>query len=563
MNKVNNQLTILLSLSMGVFLVGGTVWFFGAFLGEMLWDVVIEKSESKSSSAFATETTDKSQLTLLGDSFSGYSIFRNREFQNDLKKFNINFRYQEESSQSKRAEFLNKGKADLLVTTLDRYLKQKPQGKIVGLIDTTIGADAFVFNTKKYPNLNSLQDLSELVREKQAKGKKATITYAADSPSSYLFSLVLSNKLDALDKSDFQVKEVADASEAWKLLENSTENVAVGVISEPYVTKAREEGYQIALSSEDVPKSIVNVIVASDRLIESQPKKISQFLATYYRHLDANVREPSEIQKQIAEDANLSSDEAVQVLEGIDFFTSIEAQDWMNNGTLKRKIDTTGAVLVVTGAIEEVPQNTDDLFTPKFINKAVKNTKALIRQVRDDNRSVADRLAGQGTTIKIRHSDSASDNLEHAKETHKHAHEINGHDRETHEHSSHHDRDPEFITLQNGSLKFQENITFKSGSMDLTAESQEVLDHLSEKISEYNSQTVAVRIVGYTSRTGSEPMNKSLSLKRAEVVAKALRSRGLKHKFIADGKGSQVALPDISPQDPRQQRTEVYLERIN
>ncbi|MHC5731652.1 MAG: hypothetical protein ACYTXY_47745, partial [Nostoc sp.] len=105
---------------------------------------------------------------------------------------------------------MNQGKANLLVTTLDQFLKQKPQGKIVGLIDRTIGADAVVLNTKKYSNLKSLLDLNVLIQQMRSQGKQLSITFAGDTPSEYL-ALMLSTKFDQFKLSDFQVNKVADA----------------------------------------------------------------------------------------------------------------------------------------------------------------------------------------------------------------------------------------------------------------------------------------------------------------------------------------------------------------
>ncbi|MEH2437587.1 MAG: hypothetical protein V7K25_25725 [Nostoc sp.] len=187
------------------------------------------------------------ELTLLGDTFSGYSTFRSKEFKSS-KESGVNLHYEDEFDQAKRSELLNQGKANLLVTTLDQFLKQKPQGKIVGLIDRTIGADAVVLNTKKYSNLKSLLDLNVLIQQLRSQGKQLSITFAGDTPSEYL-ALMLSTKFEQFKLSDFQVNKVADASEAWKLLQDPNQNVAVAVLWEPYITKARQQGYTVVLSS--------------------------------------------------------------------------------------------------------------------------------------------------------------------------------------------------------------------------------------------------------------------------------------------------------------------------
>lgn len=81
----------------------------------------------------------KGTFKVLGDTFSGYSTFRNDAFQEALGEPGIRLDYADEFDQFQRAQALGQGKADFIVTTLDQFLKQKPKGKIVGLIDRTWG----------------------------------------------------------------------------------------------------------------------------------------------------------------------------------------------------------------------------------------------------------------------------------------------------------------------------------------------------------------------------------------------------------------------------------------
>ena len=163
---------------------------------------------------------------MLGDTFSGYSTFRNEAFNASLKDTGIEINYADEFDQSLRAEQLSKGNADLIMTTLDQYLQQQPEGKIIGLLDRTVGADAVVLNSKQYPGLNSLLDLDKIQAQE---GKQLSITYAADTPSEYL-ALVLDTKFDTFNLSDFELRPVAEASEAWELMQDPNENIAIAVL---------------------------------------------------------------------------------------------------------------------------------------------------------------------------------------------------------------------------------------------------------------------------------------------------------------------------------------------
>lgn len=467
-------------------------------------------------------------LTLLGDSFSGYSTFRSKEFLSS-KESGVNLHYEDEFDQAKRSDLLNQGKANLLVTTLDQFLKQKPQGKIVGLIDRTIGADAVVLNTKKYSNLKSLLDLNVLIQQVRSQGKQLSITFAGDTPSEYL-ALILSTKFDQFKLSDFQVNKVADASVAWKLLQDPNQNVAVAVLWEPYITKARQQGYTVVLSSKDVPGAIVDVIVASNQLIQSQPEKISEFLTGYYRRIDSNLRDTSQFQNQIAEDGKLSPSDANFVLQGIDFFPALEAKEWLKDGTLEKRIGSTAAVLTLAGKLNQVPENPKDLFTSEFITKAASNSQNLIDLVRADNPELADKLTGKGKVL-------ASNNKLNANQI-KAAPNI-------------------------GNLQVRGDVKFGISSAQLESEGKQTLNQLAQEISEFNRQTVAVRVIGHTSQIGSADFNQKLSQQRAQVVGNYLRLQNIKHNIVVEGQGFSQLLPGISPNDPRNQRTEIRLVRIN
>lgn len=468
---------------------------------------------------------NSTEMTLLGDTFSGYSTFRSDRFRQVLKEFKIEARYEDEFNQAQRARLLNAGKADFLVTTLDQFLKQKPQGKIVGLIDYTMGGDAIVLNTKRYPSLKSLKALNQLVQQRRSQNQLG-ITFAEDTPSEYL-ALLLDAKFEAFRLLDFQTIKVVDAADAWKQLQSNS-NVAAAILWEPFVTQARQQGYTVVLSSQDTPGAIVDVIVAADRVIQSQPEKISAFLEAYYRLIDTSTSDRLVLQNQIARDGNLSPSDATSVMQGIKFFTSIEAKNWMRDGTLEKRINSTAAVLTLTGRMKQVPQTPQNLFTFQFLNRAVSNTQKLISSIRADNPELADKLMGGATNV-------INSGIEGGQIP---------------------------IASNLGNLQVQGEIEFQFGSATLTWRGKQTLDRLAKKIAEFNSQTVAVRVIGHTSRKGLANLNQKLSQQRAQEVVNYLKQRGLPHKTIAVGKGFSQLRAGISPYDNRNQRTEIQLLRL-
>jgi OmpA-OmpF porin, OOP family len=475
---------------------------------------------SNTSTLPGTET-----LRVVGDSFSGYSTFRSASFQEALKQAGINLQYQDAPS-SQAAALLDQGKADIELTTLDQFLRLKPQGKIVGLISHTVGADAVVLNTKRYPSLTSLVDLNQLVKQARSQGQQLGLALPENTPSEYL-ALLLSAKFDDFNLSDFHVQKVANVSEGWKLLQDPNQKLAAAILREPDVTQARQQGYTAVLSSQDVPGEIVDVIVASDRLLQSQPEQVSKLLEAYYRRVDADIRDASTLRDQIAEDGKLAPGDATAVIEGIDFFTAPEARDWLVKGKLEKQMGATAAVLALAGKLDQVPLNTKNLVTDQFISQAASNTEALIKLVRAANPKLADKLAGAPAD-----SNSAAGQMQ---------------------------SEPAI-----GTLPANWEIKFKSNSTDLTAIAKQTLKHLAEQAADpFNRQEIAIKVIGHTSKTGQAATNQALSLKRAQVVIDYLHSLGLKGTIMSEGKGSSQPLPGISALNRRNQRAEIRLIRNN
>ncbi len=469
------------------------------------------------------------QITVLADTFSGYSTLRTAELRDDLQDKGISLQYEDEFDQARRAEQLSQGKADLIATTLDQFLQQQPKGKIVGLIDRTIGADAVVLNTKKYPQLRSLEALKQLVARERTRGEQLAIAFAGETPSEFL-ALVLDTKFASFNLAEFEQMRVADASDAWTLLQDRSQKVAIAVIWEPFVTQARQQGYTIVLSSQDVPTAIVDVLVASDRLIRSRPETVSTFLQAYYRRMNTHAFQPAQLQIQIARDAGLTPQEATAVTEGIDFFTALEANEWFAQGTLAQRVESIASVLVLSGRLTQTPETPTALLAPQFIESAAAMSQRQYDSIKADLPEAAERLRKLSTS-----------NRRIATTGQRSAQKTGG---------------------EIGLVNVRGKVEFREGSAQLTTTGQQTLIQLAKEIEEFNAASVAVRVVGHTSRTGSATFNQTLSQQRAGVVRNYLRGRGLKHDIIAEGKGFYLPLSGLSPNDPRQQRTEILLVRF-
>ena len=107
------------------------------------------------------------------------------------------------------------------------------------------------------------------------------------------------------------------------------------------------------------------------------------------------------------------------------------------------------------------------------------------------------------------------------------------------------DRSAEELVLERGRTIVMSGVTFSSGSVELTRESQWILDR--SFIALIVDPDLKVEIVGYTDNVGDPDENRRLSLRRAQAVRSYLINRGIvAGRLRAAGKG--MADP-IAPND--------------
>ena len=100
-------------------------------------------------------------ITVWGDDWLGYLIFKSRAMQEYLKEKNLGIRYENVFDFEERVAGLDSGKCDFATITIDSYLTNGQgagyPGAIVFLIDESYGGDAIVGG----PKVNTLDDLDE------------------------------------------------------------------------------------------------------------------------------------------------------------------------------------------------------------------------------------------------------------------------------------------------------------------------------------------------------------------------------------------------------------------
>jgi OmpA-OmpF porin, OOP family len=331
------------------------------------------------------------QFNLLGDTYPGYSTFRNLGFRKGLKSLQLAITYQNELDQRKRAQALNSGRANLILTTLDEFIKHAPKGKIVALLDWNQG-HAIVINSKQYPNIKTLNDLKYLSDRRREVQQSISISLPQDAPSEYL-ALELSQKSGVFDLADYNVQKSVNSAQSWRQMQQ--EEIALSVLSEPLVSRARQQGYPVLLSKRNSTSQLPNVIVASDSLISENPEAISRLLQNYYGWVESSFLDSTALRQQIADDYRISETEAATVLQGIHLFSSLEAQKWMNQGKLSKQITATAVTLRLSGRLAKLPPNPNDLYTSRFLSAASQKTQELVDKLREVEKThLAERLSG-------------------------------------------------------------------------------------------------------------------------------------------------------------------------
>lgn len=234
--------------------------------------------------------------------------------------------------------------------------------------------------------------------------------------------------------------------------------------------------------------------------------------------------------RQIAADGNLDPAAAQAISSGIQFFTSVKAQNWMQSGTLDKRIGAIAGILVLAGRLPAPPANPQQLYTAEHLTAVAQQTAGLIDLIAQDNPDLAQRLRSDpGSAQEV--ANASPQQVQQAPAI--------------------------------GNLTVQGEVQFQTGSAQLTAAGQQTLDRLAAEVGEFSPANVGIKVQGHTSRTGPADLNQRLSQERAQVVVNYLKNKQLQHGFFAEGLGFSQPLPGSDPAATANQRTVIRLVRLN
>ncbi|AOW99342.1 hypothetical protein BJP34_07620 [Moorena producens PAL-8-15-08-1] len=359
----------------------------------------------------------------------------------------------------------------------------------------------------------------------------------------------------------------------------------------------------------------LDVVVASERILKSNPKEIQDFVETYYDQVEkGNLRDGETAGK------------------GMQFFTAAEAKDWMKSGTLATRIGETAGVLVASGKAKDVPVNTTELFTANYLPptaeqsiattpptdqnlsevaappqvadsteadtaqesqpektvlEAEQKPDSTATQVAEANNNTQASVPGKAEKkpeVAAQSEDSSHTEADTAKESEPEktvfeaeqkpdssATQMTEADDKTKESQPEQKSDstgtqvaeaegqnPQPLT----NLEVLGEVKFAKASFQLSPQEQQKLNDLAEAIQKFRPSSVVVKVQGHTSRTGNPESNQKLSQARAQEVVNYLKSKYPSHQFVVEGLGFSEPQPGTDPTSPVNQRSVISLAPI-
>ena len=246
-----------------------------AVIGGLAYKYIIPKlQESQQAKKYDQASSGgrfDTNVTVAGDPWSGYSLFRSDRFRTVLSQLQIGYRYEQEEDLEKRFQGLVDGKYDFVVATIDGYtlnaINLNYPGVIIFLVDESNGGDSIVASSKN----QALDDL-----------EGARISYSAGFPSEHLLDVTLTH-FDILSVKRMPVTKGL-SEKSYQMLKQG--QVEAAVVWEPETSRAIQEGYTLLTSTKDSDDIIIDVCIASRQIVTSNPQIVQKVTRAYFKTLD-------------------------------------------------------------------------------------------------------------------------------------------------------------------------------------------------------------------------------------------------------------------------------------
>jgi outer membrane protein OmpA-like peptidoglycan-associated protein len=470
---------------------------------------LMDRSQRSTSDAAATH----GKITIGVDSWVGYFPLCSAAMEKRTRAEGYALRcVDDQADYPARMKQLASGELDFAVATVDAYVLNGAQvdfpATIVAVIDESKGGDAIVARRSKIPNLEALRAHPD-----------TRIAYTPASPSEHLLKSIAVH---------FDLPQLADRKRSWKVAASGSADALaklksgaadVAVIWQPDVAKALTDPDLVKLiGTDDTEKLIVDVLLASRRVIADKPELVGAVLRQYFATLKEYGQSPQQLHRDVAESTKLADDQVDAMLSGVQWASLND------NGALWFGITPTGLpeqeglIGAIKGATEVLVASGDFAASPlpdqdpyRITNRQFLSTLYLAQA------ASGGKVSNEGSLG--RHYEALDDaGWQKLREV--------------------------------GTLKI-EPISFSRGTATLDDESHASLTSIADKLAHYPNYRLLVK--GHSGPGGDEPANLELSKRRAAAVAEYLIGTWSMdaNRVRAIGYGSSQPLPRLPDENDR------------
>lgn len=264
---------------------------------------------------------------------------------------------------------LKKGTYDFAAATVDSYLLNAREldypAPIVAVIDESKGGDALVAWQNRLPNIDAIKQVESL-----------KIAYTVNSPSHHLLKAVASH----FDVPSVVSKAVAVPSNGSEdaLARFLNHQVDAAVLWEPDVNKAlSQDGVVKLLSTADTQGLIVDVLLAGQDVLRSQPEVVALVLRNYFKTLLYYRNHQVQWLQDLSAHYRVNEADAQTLLKGVEWSSlSDNARRWYgldpsnpNSRRLVEAIESAIEILLDAGDFKQNPLVQKDPY--RLINSQV------------------------------------------------------------------------------------------------------------------------------------------------------------------------------------------------
>lgn len=463
--------TILSALILLLLVIGGAT-------GYKLVLPLLEEGRQKTTS---DATRIKGRITIALDNWVGYFPLRSSRLAALMRQEGYHLTVEDDQADyATRLQRLRDGNIDFAVATVDSFLLNGAPlnypGIIIMVIDESQGGDAILARREKISGLDDLRQKMDV-----------RVAYTLTSPSHYLAKAAAEHfNLPQLLPPEQLRLETAGSEKAREALLQGKADVAI--CWEPDVSRALANPAVVKiLGTEDTQGLIVDILIASRRVVQNQPEVVRLLLQNYFKVLKEYRDQPAALVAEVRKATGLDEAAIQAMLSGVHWATfNANCEKWFDIGEARSEglvdtIDATLKILINAGDFTRNPIPGQDPY--RLINS-----------------SFLAEMYHQGFTV----GDAAS--------TGPAANSLESRFRPLNDAAW--DRLTPVGTLRVAPIGFQ------SGMTELDVLAKQVIDEAVDRLKHYPH--FRVRIEGHTGTRGDPDENLRLSYERAEAVARYL-----------------------------------------